>query len=222
MLLPSGQAGKSFIDETSRLMKECINELPLKDIAFKAIVVMPGLLLQKSSRKSKSKDHLKSLRNRMKLWEAGKIMESLKETETIQKDLRVSNTPSSIAEMSKNFPRGMKKCNINSAMKLLADNMQNCILPLNDQTLHEVKQKHPHGKDAQPKVVLPNLPEKVYPIIFVSIDVESVKKEIFKTKGAAGPSGLDGDGWKRILTSNQFDNSSSDLSKTFAEAIKKL
>ena len=118
-LLPSRQAGKSFIDEMSRLM----NESPLKDIAFKAIMVLPGLLQQKPSRKSKSKDHLKSLENRMKLWHAGEIMKLLKEAETIQKDLRASNTPSTIAEISKKFTREMRKGNVNSATNLLADNM---------------------------------------------------------------------------------------------------
>ena len=50
-------------------------------------------------------------------------MELLKEAEIIQKDLRVSNTPSSIAEISKKFTGGMRKSNINNAMNLLADNM---------------------------------------------------------------------------------------------------
>ena len=158
----------------------------------------------------------------MKSWHAEEIMELLKEAETIQKGLRVSNTPSTIAEISKKFTREMRKGNINSAMKLLADNMQNGILPLNDQTLHQIKQKHPHGKDAHPEVLLPDIPEEIHPIKFHSIDAESVKKAILKTKGAAGPSGLDADGWKRILTSNQFGNSSNDLCKTFAEVIKKL
>ena len=49
---------------------------------------------KKISRKSKSKDYLKSLENRMKLWHGEEIIELLKEAETIQKDLRVSNTPS--------------------------------------------------------------------------------------------------------------------------------
>ena len=66
-LLPSGDAGKSFIDEMSLLMNEWIRESPLKEIPFKAIMVMPGLLLQKPSRKSKSKDHMTSLENQMKL-----------------------------------------------------------------------------------------------------------------------------------------------------------
>ena len=82
-LLPSVQAAKSFIDEISRLMKEWIYKSPLKDIAFKAIMAMPDFLLQKPSPKSKPKDQLKSLENRMKLWHAGKIIELLKEAETI-------------------------------------------------------------------------------------------------------------------------------------------
>ena len=49
-----------------------------------------------------------------------------------------------------------------------------------------------------------------------------MKKSILKTKGAAGTSGLDADGWKRIFTSNQFGNSSSDLCKTFAKVTKKF
>ena len=79
-------------------MNEWIHEPPLKDIAFKAIMVMPSLLLQKPSRKLKSKDHSKLLENRMKLWHVGEIMELLKEAEA---DLRVSNAPSTIAEIFK-------------------------------------------------------------------------------------------------------------------------
>ena len=79
-------------------MKEWIHELPLKDIAFKAIIVMSSLLLQKPSQKSKSKDRLKSWENQMELRHA-REMNFL----TIQKDLRVSNTPSTIAEISSLF-----------------------------------------------------------------------------------------------------------------------
>ena len=53
-------------------------------------------------------------------------MELLKEAENIQKDVRVSNTPSTIAEISKKFAREMRTGNIN---KLLEENMQNGILP---------------------------------------------------------------------------------------------
>ena len=76
-------------------------------------------------------------------------------------------------------------------MKLLAGNMQNGILPLNNQTLYQMNEKHPHSKDADPEFLLL---EKVHPIKFHSIDAESVKKAILKTKGAAVPSALDTDG----------------------------
>ena len=102
-------------------------------------MVMPSLLLQKPSRKSKSKDHLKPLENRTKLWNAAEIMELLKEAETIQKDLRVPNKPSTIAAISKKSTREMSKDNINSVMKLLVDKMQNGILPLHDQTLYQMQ-----------------------------------------------------------------------------------
>ena len=123
-------------------------------------MVMPGLLLQKHLRKSKSKSHLKSLENQIKLWHAGEIIQLLKEAEALQKDLRVSNTPSTIAEIFKKFTLEMRKGNIESALKLLADDIQNGILPLNDQTLHQIKQ---HCKDADPEVLPSDISEEMLP-----------------------------------------------------------
>ena len=42
------------------------------------------------------------------------------------------------------------------------------------------------------------------------------------TKGGSGPSGLDSDGWRRILTSRAFGTATLDLLRTFAQLIKKL
>ena len=108
-LLPSGQVEKNFIDEISRLMIDWIHESPLKNMAFKAIMVLFRLLWQKPSRKSKSKNHFKSLENQMELWHVEEIMELVKEIETTQKDLRISNTPSTITKISKKFTREMSR-----------------------------------------------------------------------------------------------------------------
>ena len=64
-----------------------------------------------------------------------------------------------------------------------------------------MKQKHAHSKVADPEVLLPDIPEEIHPIKFHSIDAESVKKSILRTKGATGPFGQDADGWKRIVSS---------------------
>ena len=55
-LLPSGRAAKQFIEETTKLMNEWSHDSPLKDIAFKAMI-MPSLQLQKPSQKPKSREH---------------------------------------------------------------------------------------------------------------------------------------------------------------------
>ena len=141
-LLPSGKAGREFIGEFSRLMSEWLHDSPLKDIAFKAIMVMLTLLLQKPSQKSKLKDHFRVLEPRLELWESGEVMELLKESDTIQKDMKATNKTTSINEISKKFTREMRKGNVHNAMKLLTNNMKNGVLPLNKKTLEQPKQKH--------------------------------------------------------------------------------
>lgn len=221
-LLPSGKAGKQYIDETTRLMNEWLQESPMKDIAFKAIMIMPNLLLQKPSKNSKAKDHLKALERRLQSWTSGDLLELLKEAETIQKSLTSKKSATSIADISKRFSQEMKKGNVNSAMKILTDNMKHGILPLTKQTLNQLQLKHPEGKEASQEILLTDVPETIHPIKFENIDVEKIQKAAVKTQGGSGPSGMDADGWKRILTSKQFGKSSIDLCRTFAEVIKKI
>ena len=61
-----GAAGKNYND-VARLLKLWINDTPLRNIALKAVHVMPALLLQKPSKSSKSKDHHAVLEKR--LWD---------------------------------------------------------------------------------------------------------------------------------------------------------
>ena len=64
-IVPTGAAGKKFIDEISRLLNLWTNDTPLKNIALKAIYVMLALGLQKPSKTSNAKDHLKALERRL-------------------------------------------------------------------------------------------------------------------------------------------------------------
>jgi len=116
----------------------------------------------------------------------------------------------------------MSKGNINGAIKLLSDNMQNGILPLNDETLKLLKQKHPEGKSPPDNVLLPDTPIEVHSVRFEDINSELIRQSALKTRGGAGPSGLDGDGWRRILTSNSFGTEPSDLLSAIAKLTKSL
>ena len=75
------------------------NNSPLQDVAFKAIMLIPNLLLQKPGRNLKSKNQLKALK-RLDLRKE-ELTELLVEGETIQKSLCDSKSIKTIAELSK-------------------------------------------------------------------------------------------------------------------------
>ena len=89
----------------------------------------------------------------------------------------------------------MRKGNAHNAMKLLTNNMKCGVLPLNKKTLEQLKKKHPQRLDADPEIMLPDKAEEIHPIKFDSIDAENVRKAALRTRGGAGPSELDADGW---------------------------
>ena len=83
----TGHAGTEYIKEHTRLLRAYKDKTPLERVALGAIMVMPGLLLQKPHAKAGSKDFSKHLSRRLTLWKAGKIRELLEEARTIQSRL---------------------------------------------------------------------------------------------------------------------------------------
>ena len=75
----------------------------MKNIALKAAIIIPSLLLQKTCKNSKTKDHNKALKRRLQLWTDGHLAELLKEGETIQSSLKQVNAPKINAELAKKF-----------------------------------------------------------------------------------------------------------------------
>ena len=222
-LLPTGKSGRNFILELTRLINAWVDNSAMKDISLKMIMIMPALLLQKPSRTSKSKDHSKALERRLSLWEEGRLTELLFEAETIQETLSTSKKKANTtAELSKKFIKKMQTGNINGAIKLLSNNMVNGILPLNQKTLDMLHEKHPNATTASEGALLSDAPTKIHPVKFDGINADYVRQAALKTKGGSGPSGLDSEGWRRILTSKQFGQYSTDLCTSIAEMTKLL
>ena len=146
----------------------------------------------------------------------------MEESETIQRNLKSLGGKKSIEEISKQFIEKMSQGNVNGAIKLLTNKMENDILPLNEETLKMLRQKHPEPKDAPQDVLLNDEVPSVHSIRFEEINGELIRKVALKTRGGAGPSGLDGDGWKRLLTSNSFEKESSDLCAALATLTRLL
>ena len=124
-MLPTGASGKRYIDETTRLFNLWVNNTPYKLIALKAVHVMLALLFQKSSKSSKSKEHLEALTRRLSLWNEWRIDELLYEGQTIQDRLKASENAINISKISKKFKILMSKGNVNGALKLLTNSMSN-------------------------------------------------------------------------------------------------
>ena len=118
-VVPIVAAGKKCIDERSRILNLWTNNKSLKIIALKAIHVMPVLLLQKPSKTSKAKDHLKASERRLRLWEEGNITELVNENKTIQDRLPSTNSRMNIEKLSSKFKQLMQKSSVNGALRLL-------------------------------------------------------------------------------------------------------
>ena len=158
----------------------------------------------------------------MKDWFNGDLQKLLHERDTIRKGLQSSTGEKNLNKISKQFADQMHKGNVNSAIKLLTNNMESGILPLNNDTLKLLKQKHPEPAKACQDVLLPDEPECAHFVKLETIDGELVRKACMKTKGGSGPSGMDGDGWRYILLSKNVGDAPNDLCKAIASVIKKL
>ena len=123
--------------------------------------------------------------------------------------MKICEKGMNIEKICLNFKNMMSKGNVNGALKLLTENMPNEILPLNDKTLHMLKQKHPEANERPQEVLLQGPARPVHPIVYEDMDESFIFKAAMLTKGGSGPSGLDADGWIRILTSRSFGAASS-------------
>ena len=80
------------IKEHTRLLCAYKDKTPLERVALWAVMVMPGLLLQKPHAKAGSREFSKHLAHRLILWKAGKVKELLDEARTIQSRLPAHDT----------------------------------------------------------------------------------------------------------------------------------
>ena len=106
-----------------------------------------------------------------------------------------------LIQLLKKFVKQMQKGNVDSAIRLITNNIQNGILTLTDTTLKLLKQKPPKSAPATEEVFLPDQPESIHQIKYEDINADAVGKTALQTTGGSGLSGMEEDGWKRILTS---------------------
>ena len=223
---PSGKAGKSFVRELSPLFRAFGDSSALGAVALKAAMVLPALLLQKPHANSKAKDHSTHLERRLKMWEKGNINMLMIEGRTIQHQLKKRNTPSGVkpdGQKARTFAKLLMEGKVKAALRMLAQDSNGSVLPLNKDIFETLKKKHPARKPAIPSAVITSNSSSHDPshfILFDQLDGLMIRKTVLKTEGSAGPSGLDAMAWKRLCTS--FQSASNDLCDSLASTARRI
>ena len=80
--------------------------------------------------------------------------------------------------------------------------------------------KHPVGQPAHNSCIIPKDPQEPHPVIFEPLDVNAIRTAALRTSGAAGPSGLDSQQWRRLCTS--YKGASRDLCDSLALVARRI
>ena len=96
------------------------------------------------------------------------------------------------------------------------------VVPADEDVMNELRRLHPSGEQATDSCILKGPIDKVETVSFDGINADLIQQCAKKTEGSAGPSGLDADGWKRILCSKQFKSKPFELCEVIADLARKL
>jgi len=183
--------------------------------------VLLAIGLQKPSARSKAKDHKECLKRRLALWQEGKIDELIREGRAIQQRLSKGKRADP-PNKAKIFANLVMNGQINSALRYLSDNNCEGVLPLTDETMKQLREKHPAAKEAKLGSLLFGPIDDVQPVIFQQIDGEMIREAALRTKGSGGPSGIDALGFRRMLACKSFKKSSEHLCQAIATLTRRL
>lgn len=116
-----------------------------------------------------------------------------------------------------------------AALRLLSEQSKGEVLHLDDpidtddgqrKVRDILSDKHPPGQPAHRAAIIDDIPPEDHPVLFECLDAAMIRSAALRTSGAAGPSGLDALGWRRLCTS--FKSASLELCNSLALAARRL
>ena len=204
--IPSGRAGKNFIGELTYWLKQFNCNSDLNSIALKAFMVLPPLILQKPSATSKSKEHSAAIERRLALWRQGDLNLLMKEVRFIQDRFVTSKKIRSTDDISRVFARLVLQGKLSAAIKFLDKESSAGLLDPSPEILEGLKEKHPPASEVKDESLLNGPVDRVPPSIYDLINEQMIYDAAMRTKGSAGPSGMDAELYRRILCSKNFSS----------------
>lgn len=231
--IPFGKIGEAFVKELTRLFGAYADASALESVAFKAAFLMPLLVLQKTSRKLKTKEMNCHIERRLNLWKDGLFQDLVSECITIQDRF---SSRSSNNDNTRSFNFFMSEGKVKSALDLLSDTSSGKRLSLDHPADPNILSgrlvrdvlidKHPPPGKINPSSILLNNDLLTSPdhfphsVIYDDINGDLIKRIALQCRGAAGPSGIDAAGWRRMCSS--FKGVSSDLCHALARVARRL
>ena len=229
-LVPSGKVGKEFIRELTSLFSAYAQASALESVALTSVMVVCAILLQKPHPASKSRDHISALERRLSAWRNGDIDGLMREGRTIQAHLQSHHLNAGHGNGEHNariFSKLMLEGKTHAALRFLSENPCSGILNIDDHVdgqtvLDALRSKHPPAGEVDPEALITSNfePPETHPVLFESLTAQAVRNAALRTKGSAGPSGIDAAGWKRMCTS--FHKHSSDLCASIAAVGRRI
>ena len=220
--LPSGKAGKMFIEELRFWLHQFNVGTKFNSIAMKIFMILPSLLLQKPSPRSKAKDHVTCLSRRLELWKAGDFTELMFEIRYIQEKLVSSKRKRSITDVSRIFAKLVMEGKIGAALKFLDNEFSSGTVDCTSEVLQNLKLLHPDAAEISEACLLQGPLQKIPACCFDSIDETNIFNSALRTKGSGGPSGMDAELYRHILCSKSFGNHSKSLREEIAAFTKNI
>ena len=112
---------------------------------------------------------------------------------------------------------------INAAVRFVSESSSGGVLPLTDDAMVQLKEKHPNPQ--LPKLgslLFGPIDDAIPETLYSEINGDMVRQAALRTEGAGGPSGIDANGFRRIIASKSFKQSSSRLCEAIATMTKIL
>ena len=194
----------------------------MQHLALKAAIVLVAVGLQKPSQKSKAKDYQECLEKRLKLWKNGGIECLLREGRMIQRRIQKSRKNSDPPNKGRIFAKLVMEGQINSALHFLSEAESGGVLPLTEDVMRQLREKHAEAQKASLGALLFGPVEDIPDSAYQQINGEMLREAALRTRGSGGPSGVDAVGFKRILACKSFKRSSTNLCDSIATLTKRL
>ena len=111
---------------------------------------------------------------------------------------------------------------VHAALRVLEKASTLGVAKMTEETMNELRKLHPVAEEAAGITLIDGELPYFDPVVFSNIDEKSIAKAALKTRGAAGPSGQDADGWRRMVVSKNYGKTGKDFRSALARMTRLL